>query len=79
MSLATVLVFFFVTWACWRLHFRRRFLRTVLDVVPGPPGQSWISGEDHCFQGWILHVLTRLRLTRPADQSGRMGIPSSYR
>ena len=56
MFLATVFFFFFFTWACWRLYFRQRFLRTVLDVVPGPPGQSWISGEDNCLQGWILHV-----------------------
>lgn len=45
----TFLSLSFVTWACWRLYFRRRVLRTVLDVVPGPPGQSWISGEDQCF------------------------------
>lgn len=48
----TFLFLSFVVWVCWRLYFRRRFLRTVLDVVPGPPGQSWITGEDHCFQEW---------------------------
>ena len=52
MSPVTILFLSFFIWACWRLYFRQRFLRTVLDVVPGPPGQSWISGEDKCFRGW---------------------------
>ena len=45
----TILLLSFLIWACWRLYFRRRFLRTALDVVPGPPGKSWISGEELVF------------------------------
>ena len=41
----TVLLLSFFIWAYWRLYLRRRLLRTALDVVPGPPGQSWLSGE----------------------------------
>ena len=78
----TFLSLSFLIWACWRLYFRRGFLRTVLDDIPGPPGQSWLSGEEHCcpwaelsFASWLN---TCHRVTRPAGQSWRMGISSLY-
>lgn len=54
----TILFLSFIIWACWRLYFRQRFLRTVLDVVPGPPGQSWITGsldQLTSHEGWEFH------------------------
>ncbi|KDR76226.1 hypothetical protein GALMADRAFT_67812 [Galerina marginata CBS 339.88] len=43
---AFVQLFFYlvVPWACWRL-IRRRLFPSVLDNIPGPPGESWIAGS----------------------------------
>jgi hypothetical protein len=45
----TILYFSFVIWACWRLYFRRRFLRT-----------CWMSYvvllEDQCFSWWNYFI-----------------------
>jgi len=61
-SMLTLLSLFFLIWACWRLYFRRRFLRTVLDVVPGPPGESWLTGEEQCYPWTELSCISWLDL-----------------